>query len=259
MNSKTIISGVLFFYATSLISHPICISLGDGCGPAMMLRDLGLRREAFPFDWTVSYWDAFIRAFTDDFQFFLTDLKMRPGNQGVIDYYGIHFTHDWPTNENPHIDALNADFIGNNELFHSWQQALPLVRQKYARRIERFRNVCRGRDKVIFIRSGDSGADLPTIQNKAIAIRDYLKSQYPTLDFTLVYISGNPVFQEPWNIDRIKNFYDTNWHNPNGLAHMLKQVDPAFNKLRQVSHARIRRSELEFNAGYWLEDEMDLD
>ena len=259
MNGKTIIRSFLFIYATSLISHPICISLGDACGPAMMLRDLGLRREAFPFDWTVSHYDAFIRAFTEDFQFFLTDLKMRSGNQGVIDHYGIHFTHDWPTVERPNIDALQADYINNADLSSNWQQALPLVRQKYVRRIERFRNVCRGSDKVIFIRSGDSGPDVAAIKNKALAIRDYLKSQYPTLDFVLIFISGNPVIQEPWNIDRIKNFYDTNWHNPNGLAHMLKQVDPAFNNLRAVKNTRARRSELEFKYGYWLEDEMDLD
>jgi hypothetical protein len=257
MNIKAIMHLVLLTYSMNLICYPICISLGDACGPALMLRDLGLRREAFPFDWTVSPYDAFIKALTEDFQFFLTDLKMRPGNQGVIDHYGIHFTHDWPTNQNPHIDALHADSVGNNELASHWQNALPAVRQKYARRIERFRTVCSGSDKVIFIRSGDSGPDLPSIKNKAIVIRDYLRAQYPQLDFILVYISGNPVFQTPWNIDRIKNFYDTNWHNPNGLAHMLKQVDPAFNNLRTVNNTRIQRSVLELENGYWLEDEID--
>ena len=101
--------------------------------------------------------------------------------------------------------------------------------------------------------------DITVMQNKAIAIRDYLQSQYPTLDFIIVYISGHSNFQEPWNINRIKNFYDTNWHNSKGLAHMLKQVDPAFNNLRTVKSTRTRRSELKFKYGYWLEDEMVID
>lgn len=201
---------------------PLCISLGSACGSAMNLRDLGVRAAAYPFDWTVSPFDSLYAALNEDFQYFLTDLKIRPGNQGVIDHYGIHFTHDWPTVAQPHIDALNSDFIGNNTLFKEWEKALPLVREKYRRRIARFNEACLGKEKVFFFRSEDISKE------KAIVLRDLFRKKYPSLDFVLIVVRNDLTFQEPWHIDGIRNFYIQQWHDPVGWRNMLRQVGPEF-------------------------------
>jgi hypothetical protein len=206
---------------------PICISLGDACGPVLMLRDLKIRTEAFPFDWIQSPFDAFYKALVSDFAFFLTDLTMRPDKQGVIDHYGFNFTHDWPTIHDPHINPLTSDFIGNCQLFNEWEKALPLVREKYHRRIERLKQMCLGRNKIIFIRSGSFSRP----KEEALMIRDFFSKKYPTLEFLLVVLSSQENFKTEWNIDHIKNFYLKKWHDPAGLAKILQKVDPVFNNL----------------------------
>ena len=211
-----------FFVNDFYPKTPLCISLGSTCGPALNLRSLGIRTVAYPFDWVISPFEALINALNDDFQYFLNDLKIRPGNQGVIDHYGFHFTHDWPTINQSNIDALNSDFIGNNTLFHSWQKVLPAVKEKYRRRIERLNQACLSKEKVVFIRADDISKE------SAITLRDFFIKKYPNLDFVLVVLRGDIAFQEPWNIDKIRNFYFPQYNDFKLFGKILKQVDPAF-------------------------------
>src|SRR5437868_4428375 len=73
---------------------PLCISLGSSCHPALNLRALKLKLETYPFDWILSPFDSLYKALQDDFKYFLSDLKVRPEGNGVVDYYGFHFPHD---------------------------------------------------------------------------------------------------------------------------------------------------------------------
>lgn len=199
---------ILFLLVLTLVSaetifsqQPVCISLGAACGSAMHLRSLGLRTAAYPFDWIISPFESLYEALNDDFSHFLTELTLREDGNGVIDYYGFHFTHDWPTKNNPNIDPLNTEFIGVESLYPEWEKALPLVREKYRRRIQRFREACLGNERVYFFRTEYVN------QEQAIMIRDLIRYKYPTLDFVLVVSTIGEKFKKPWNIDGIKNFY----------------------------------------------------
>jgi len=125
-----------------LTETPLCISLGGTCGPALNLRDLKIRTEAYPFDWLVSPFESLYRALTDDFELFLINIQVAPHKNGVIDHYGFHFTHDWPTILDHDFDPLTTDFIGCSTLYPEWEMALPSVRKKYQRRIKRFKKTC---------------------------------------------------------------------------------------------------------------------
>lgn len=190
----------------------------------MALRDLNIRTEAYPFDWIISPFAAIYAALDNDFKNFLTEIQIRPGGQGIVDYYGFHFTHDLPTISHPNIDVLTNDFVGNDELCFAWKEALPLVREKYRRRIERFRCVCLGQRKVFFIRSQDT-------KENVILLKDLIKNKYPKLDFLVIAIAGFENYKEPWNIECIKNAYSAHWHDPAGWGNIFKQADPAFNDL----------------------------
>ncbi len=228
INNKILFYILIIFNTTNIwAKQTVCISLGDACGPAIMLRNLKIRYEAFPFDWTVSPFDGLYAALTSDFAYFLEDLTIRPGGQGVIDHYGIHFTHDWPTVHNPHINPLNADFVPNCQLFHEWEKALPAVKEKYRRRIERLRAMCESQNRIIFIRSGTFKSE-----DEAIMLRDFFRAKYPDLDFLLIAISHQDNFKTEWNIEGIKNFHLQRWDDSAGLARILQQVDPIFNSLR---------------------------
>lgn len=225
-NKIKILFFILVFMQNIRANIPFCISLGSACGPALNLRNLNLRSEAYPFDWTVTPFDSLYNALREDFKYFLADLLIRPDNQGVIDHYGINYTHDWPTLHQPHIDALNADFISNCTLFSAWQNALPLVREKYQRRINRFRNACLSQNKIFFIRSEE------TDKEQAVKLKDLIVNIYPSLDFTLIIFGSDIKFQNPWNIDKIKNFYVPRWDDPVLWGQTLKQVGSEFALLR---------------------------
>jgi len=148
----------------------------------------------------------------------------------VIDHYDIHFTHDWPTVHQPRIDALSADCVGNCVLAPAWEQALPAVREKYRRRIERFRKVCREQEKVFFFRSGSNRA-------QAIILRDFFREAYPSLNFILIIPTEDANDQQAWQIEGIRNFYATSWHAPAEWARKLKGIDPAFADVKVIKHS----------------------
>ncbi|MBF8263324.1 MAG: hypothetical protein HW387_989 [Parachlamydiales bacterium] len=55
--------------------------------------------------------------------------------------------------------------------------------------------------KVFFIRVSDVS------QEGAIKLRDLFKNKYPSLNFELLVIGMNENFHEPWEEEKIRNFY----------------------------------------------------
>lgn len=194
------ISIILFTFVRA--ENPLCISLGSSCAPALNLRSLNLRKHAYPFDWLISPSHALINALNDDFKYFLTDLAKHPNKKGVIDHYGFQFMHDWPNINEAEHDVIETEYFGGEiDLREEWQEALPLVREKYRRRIERLNDICLNyNDLVIFIRSDDP-------QEHAIQLRDFLRKKYPHLNFILLACAHNDAYRNPWNIEGIMNFY----------------------------------------------------
>jgi hypothetical protein len=137
----------------------------------------------------------------------LTSLTIRSDNDAVVDYYGFEFPHI----NLPHIN--NSDFNSEieykdgNLLFASWHNYIATAQKTFQRRLDRFRNVCLGNQKVYFIRSTTTREQGLITQEQAIILRNKIKSKYPNLDFLLIIISNSEEFNIPWNIDGIKNYY----------------------------------------------------
>jgi hypothetical protein len=223
--------GVLFANADVRIAQkrPLCISLGGACAPALNLRNLKLRFDAYPFDWILSPFEGLCKALEEDFQNFLTDLTIRSEGNGVIDHYGFHFTHDWPTVNNQKIEDLyKVLYIGDLRtmpLASNWADTIAAVKEKYQRRIDRFRAACRGSEKVFFIRAERFS------QEEAIRLRDLLMKKYPLLDFVLIAIDNTPSFATAWNLDRISNFRVDRWDDYRAYGNGLNQVSSDFELL----------------------------
>lgn len=174
----------------SIISakETIIISLGSACGTASVLSDLKYRMSAYPFDWLISPFDSLCAALEDDFAHFLSDLY--PDHGAIIDAYKFQFYHDFPK-EGP------------------YESALAEVKEKYERRINRFREACLGTNPVIFIRSEVIS------KQEAVILRDLLMRKYPLLNFTILAISLDESFKQPWHLYRIRNFFcGTHSHIP---------------------------------------------
>ncbi len=99
------------------------ISLGYFCSIASELERLGLRNESSPFDWLISDFEGVIQAIQNHFADFI-EYKYLAQNRQYRSYYlntkyNIEFYHDFTK-------------------YASLKEQLPMVQDKYQRRIKRF-------------------------------------------------------------------------------------------------------------------------
>ena len=203
---------LLAFFNTCVFGKKIAISLGQSCGPAMQLRvslsrHYGIRDQAFPFDWLITPFDALYKCLQEDFVNFLNPAYLSLYNHashctGILDsYYGLRFIHDFPTIDAPDTAGDGPTFGGF--IVTNFLDYLDPIKEKYERRIARFRKTLSGTDEIIFIR------DIITKQ-QSILLYNLIKSYYPTLNFTLVVVDSTEEMKYPWNLSGIKNFYGPN-------------------------------------------------
>ena len=121
------------------------LTLGHDCSPAGALRRLELRSTAYPFDWVISNISALELCFATNFEYFHKNVILNDTKTRVIDHYGFIFPHDYPlTNRNTNEDEIGEGTIGEENGKHivdNWMDYNQIVVEKYARRIERFKNI----------------------------------------------------------------------------------------------------------------------
>lgn len=211
---KKICISLLLLLAVQDIKSVTVISFGEICSAAGALRESGLRTAAYPFDWMISRFDSLYRALEDDFAHFLEEnsLHLRRDKQGIVDYYGFEFVHDFPTIKTSiSQDPSDDNPITQNRIRDDWREFIPVVREKYLRRIERLKQTLSGSDKIFIFRHFGIN------RNQAQAIRDLLKRKYPQLDFTLIAVGNSTAMANDWNLSNIRNFYLNDskvWSNP---------------------------------------------
>ena len=180
-----------------------CISLGEVCSTAAAFQAFNLRNAAYPFDWVISHFPALCWTISDDFKDYLNPVyfKVRGDNHGVINKYEVVFVHDFPTVDYTGNNIQKEDLITESVLSPDWIQALPLIQDKYKRRINRFIEKCNSKSKVYLVRH------LEITRDEAIGLRSLIESKYPNLDFVLVVVGNNPAYANPWGDQKIKNYY----------------------------------------------------
>jgi hypothetical protein len=198
---------ILMLFVSS-INGVAVISIGASCNLAMALRKFNLRQASYPFDWLISPFESLYQAISEDFQHFFepNSLTLRMSDRyGVLDYYGFHFVHDLPST-NPNTSESDAIDPGENHMLggflrDDWRDFVPMVQEKYQRRIKRLHDLLSSSEMVYLIRLGDM------VRAQAIQFRDLLTQKYPNLQFVLVVIGRNSEAQGDWNLENIKNFY----------------------------------------------------
>lgn len=166
---------------------PIFVSLGSTCEVAHHLRELGLRKAAFPFDWIKSIDNfGFIMLLKDDFRYFLDEKYLEPYSNGTLlnTFYKLAYPHEGKWKDLSDLE--------NNE-------ALEAFKSKYKRRINRFRSLGNYKGKVYFLRAAYPNAEFTEYyQDKGnmwiyddwtFLLYEVLKTQFPKLNFHLVIIN----------------------------------------------------------------------
>jgi len=117
------------------------ITLGFNCVPALILKELGLRKYSLPFDWNITNNMQVINCIEHDFNKFHKNLSMILDGHWMIDECGIQYPHDYPVDENECIVDNWKDYYQDNV-------------NKYNRRIERFKNILQNDKPIIAVYLG---------------------------------------------------------------------------------------------------------
>jgi hypothetical protein len=127
-----------------IAEKPMFVSLGSSCIPAGMLRNGGLRDAAFPLDWLLSLdTDGVIKAIEDDFNNFLNDEYLIPDNFLIQKASGASLVH---------LD-YHFEFVHEGDFFGSeYEENMHGLRDRYQRRIDRFRGLAEYPGTVVFLR-----------------------------------------------------------------------------------------------------------
>lgn len=184
-----------------LRTKPIIIPIGSNCFQARVLRTIGLRFLAYPFDWNITSLSAIYRLIENDFEGFC-DKKcyIRQGLRPVFDErYRIFFPHDFHVKE--HYD--DAEF----------QDDLERTIRRYEKRIARFYKAIHSGQPVCFIRA-TTGAVYSYFPADAQITKDWaenfvalLKRKFPKLIFTLICSDYTGEINGHWGVANCVNFY----------------------------------------------------
>ena len=175
------------------------IPIGYNCFTSMLLMNLGIRKNAYPLDWVISNPTMILQYFKTNF-----DNYFLPSPTSDINYMNQRF--DWfKTNR---YSNKNTDSNYNEELPHSTISVHEENKLLFDKRINRLLKLLQTADKtepVLFVYTGEYSvnclrdedfnkkmvlneeADL----NKLIELKNYIKTNYPNLEFDILIIYVN--------------------------------------------------------------------
>lgn len=170
--------------------EPKYISLGSTCEVAHSLKSCGIRKEGYPFDYiTTIDCHKFITILDTNFEHFIDDRHLVPAKVDPFPLYNTYYN----------IEILHEG-VFNTE---GYDRNMTLFKEKYMRRIERFRLLNEYGGKVVFLRHAYkySVTDPHRIYQCADNIRiddayatelyASLKRFFDKLDFTLIILNNH--------------------------------------------------------------------
>ena len=128
------------------------LPFGESCAPATGLRNLHLRSFALPFDWMRATAEQLVKVVDNDFAGFHDNLEVSPCKKFVVDGYGMEYPHDYPTEQQTlNLDTLDDCIIHEDILIDTWRNSMEINKEKYARRIERFRSMLSSPEPILVL------------------------------------------------------------------------------------------------------------
>jgi hypothetical protein len=132
------------------------LTIGNDCSPAAALRDLNLREFALPFDWIQINITHLEKCLEDNFINFHCNLKLNKNKSRLIDTYDFEYPHDYPLTNmtNIEVDNIGEGIYGedkHNKIISNWMDYYNTVKEKYNRRIERFKNIIQDSKPIIVL------------------------------------------------------------------------------------------------------------
>jgi len=128
----------------------IYIPVGCSCDVANYLKNKHLRNCAYPFDWLCSSLDNITDCIEHDFKDLFKNVYK------IIDTPQTYIPEDGTRNRKimiTHICCKIYDIFSFHDVIanSSFEEEMENVREKYARRIQRFKESCNGSEEVCFV------------------------------------------------------------------------------------------------------------
>jgi len=197
------------------------ITLGFNCAPALVLKELGLRKYSLPFDWVVTNNMQVMNCIEHDFKNFHKNLSMILDGHWMVDEYGIQYPHDYPVDKN--------DCIVSN-----WKEYYEDNLNKYSRRIERFKQILNNDKPVIALYLGKF--------QWASIIQNYLCKKF---NKRFIFIVGTHEKIKNYNTDLIVCNLNNNEDSRN-KDFWITSIDEALSKVQNNNNSSIKRINMKF-------------
>tara|TARA_R110000824_G_scaffold46692_3_gene133809 strand:+ start:8053 stop:8703 length:651 start_codon:yes stop_codon:yes gene_type:complete len=179
-----------------LNSYDFIIPIGSNCRIGMALRDIGLRKIAFPLDWTLTTSRSIYECFLNDFEDFLSPNSCKEQNLKHI----VNFKHI--TNYKYNVNITHEPLLSKEAI------------DKYKRKTLNLNNVLSKSNKILLIRNMLDCKILDVLHNDIAAkeekegfkhydltwiykTKDLLTNKYPNLEVDLLVIY--------YNVENIRN------------------------------------------------------
>jgi len=133
--------------------NEVLVPIGSSCSVASYLRQLGLRKEAFPFDWNVTPIEDAIELINNNFKYFLNEkslIYLEPTKRLLFKENGIDFESSNDIITPVYCTNTNTLFV--HDFSVNGKADLKEVKKKYHRRIKRLNKLLNNTNiKIIFI------------------------------------------------------------------------------------------------------------
>jgi len=184
-------------------------SIGSDCSPAATLKNIDLRRCAYPFDWVQTNIHGIERCLQEDFAQFHGPIQRMDHGRRMIDHYGFQYPHDYPLVGH---SEENDDQVGkgifeedlHRPIIDKWLLYYPAVKEKYDRRIQRFRDLLNNPTPIIFL------SRYPHVDARRLL--DFLRNHYHRNDLYMVNSSPDA----PQDQDATTGLYSV-WTEQHGI------------------------------------------
>ena len=191
------------------LNYDAIVSIGNKCPTAMILRELGIYRESFPFDYVPTTPALILKYLKSPYEFY-------PAKGQVYTADGLWFGH--------------FDLDSNYDV----------TVETFKRRFDRLFNHLESRRKLLFVYTSE--ADIYNEMNNRyndnygdlLRLRSWLIETYPSTDFLFLAIHTNKSFPNEENIMNYTVNVDQKYFSDNKETHIPEVFQPYRNVLKSL-------------------------
>lgn len=172
-------------------------SLGDECKPGIILRNLGLKTESYPFDWLNCKSDVIKECLKDDFKIFLDrSLYSEQKNTYDLERTCKHNVYHSFIENNP--DPEKRIFFRHRDPFSVDEDY-----EYYVRCVERFRELMASSDNKIFLKTFVNKEINDCLFENSKDLTDFLQSY--TTNYVVIAIKHSTTGYQSFNVKTSDN------------------------------------------------------